>query len=81
VNALETAASRDPKKLRDAIAATKLKEHLAPGGPIEFDAAGQNMNAMTTLQQIQKREVKLVLPENYANAKLIYPVPGWKTKK
>jgi branched-chain amino acid transport system substrate-binding protein len=81
VNALEKAASRDPKKIRDAIADTNLEEHIAPGGPIKFDATGQNINALTTLQQIQKREVKIVFPEEYANAKLVYPAPTWKDKK
>jgi branched-chain amino acid transport system substrate-binding protein len=80
VDALERAASTDPKKVRDAIAATSLKEHVAPGGPIEFDATGQNKNAMITLQQIQKREIKLVLPEEYSDAKPIYPIPPWSAK-
>jgi branched-chain amino acid transport system substrate-binding protein len=81
IDALERSATRDPKKLRDAIAATKLNEHIAPGGPILFDATGQNSNAMTTLQQIQNRTVKVVYPEEYANAKLVYPIPAWKDKK
>jgi branched-chain amino acid transport system substrate-binding protein len=80
VDALERAASMDPKKIRDAIAATSLKEHVAPGGAIEFDATGQNKNAMITLQQIQKREIKLVLPEEYSDAKPIYPIPPWSAK-
>jgi len=80
VDALERAASTDPKKLRDAIAATSLKEHVAPGGPIEFDATGQNKSAMITLQQIQKREIKLVLPDEYSNAKPIYPIPPWSAR-
>lgn len=80
VDALERVASTDPKKLRDAIAATSLKEHVAPGGPIEFDATGQNKNAMITLQQVQKREIKLVLPEEYSDAKPIYPIPPWSAK-
>jgi len=80
VDAMERAASTDPKKVRDAIAATSLKEHVAPGGPIEFDATGQNKNAMITLQQIQKREIKLVLPEEYSDAKPIYPIPPWSAK-
>ena len=79
-DALERAGSADPKKIRDAIAATSLKEHVAPGGAIEFDATGQNKNAMITLQQIQKREIKLVLPEEYADAKPIYPIPPWSAR-
>jgi hypothetical protein len=35
---------------------------------------------MITLQQIQKREIKLVLPEEYSDAKPIYPIPPWSAK-
>jgi branched-chain amino acid transport system substrate-binding protein len=80
VDGLERAASTDPKKLRDAIAATSLKDHVAPGGPIEFDSTGQNKSAMITLQQIQKREIKLVLPDEYSDAKPIYPIPPWSAR-
>jgi branched-chain amino acid transport system substrate-binding protein len=80
VDALERAASADPKKLRDAIASISLKEHVSPGGPIEFDATGQNKNAMITLQQIQKRDIKLVLPEEYSDAKPVYPIPPWSAR-
>jgi len=80
-DALERAGTTDPKKLRDAIAAASLGEHLSPGGPIEFDETGQNKNAMITLQQIQKRDIKVVLPEKYADAKPIYPIPPWSERK
>jgi branched-chain amino acid transport system substrate-binding protein len=80
IDALERAASRDPKKIRDAIATCSLKEHMAPGLNIEFDATGQNKNAMITLQQIQKGEIKVVQPEQYADAKPIYPMPPWSQR-
>ena len=76
-DALERAASRDPKKIRDAIASTSLKNHLAPGAAIEFDETGQNKNAMITLQQIQNEQIKVVLPEEYSDAKPMYPYPSW----
>jgi branched-chain amino acid transport system substrate-binding protein len=77
INALERCASRDPKKIREAIAKTNLKEHMAPGEPIQFDETGQNKNAMITLQQVQKGEIKVVLPEQYSDAKPMYPMPPW----
>jgi branched-chain amino acid transport system substrate-binding protein len=80
IDALERAKTADPKKLRDAIASTSLKEHIAPGGPIEFDSTGRNKNALATLQQVQKREIKLVLPEEYSEAKPIFPIPSWDAK-
>lgn len=80
IDALERAASTEPKKIRDAIAATSLKEHVSPGGPIEFDSTGQNKNGMITLQQVQKREIRLVLPDEYSDAKPVYPIPPWSAK-
>lgn len=80
IDALERAGTSDPVKLRDAIAKTSLKEHIAPGGPIEFDSTGQNKNALATLQQVQKREIKVVLPEEYAETKPIFPIPSWGNK-
>lgn len=80
IDALERAASTEPKKIRDAIAATSLKEHVSPGGAIEFDSTGQNKNGMITLQQVQKREIRLVLPDEYSDAKPVYPIPPWSAK-
>jgi branched-chain amino acid transport system substrate-binding protein len=80
IDALERAASRDPKKIRDAIASTSLKEHMAAGGAIKFDQTGQNENAMITLQQIQNQEIKVVLPEEYSDAKPMYPMPPWSKR-
>ncbi len=80
MDALERARTADPSKLRDAIAKTSLKEHIAPGGPIEFDSTGQNKNAMITLQQVQKRQIKVVMPDEYSDAKPVFPMPRWGDK-
>ncbi len=80
IDALERIGTTDTAKLRDAIAKTSLKEHMAPGGPIEFDSTGQNKNAMITLQQIQKRDIKVVMPDEYSDAQPVFPVPKWSDK-
>jgi len=80
IDALERAGTTDPVKLRDAIASVSLKEHIAPGGPIEFGPTGQNKNALATLQQVHKGKIKLVLPEKYSNAEPVYPIPSWSAK-
>lgn len=80
IDALERAGTADSVKLRDAIATTSLKEHMAPGGPIEFGPTGQNRNALATLQQVQKRKIKVVLPKEYSNAEPVYPIPPWSAK-
>jgi hypothetical protein len=53
---------------------------MAPGGPIEFGPTGQNKNALATLQQVQKRKIKVVLPDKYADAEPVYPIPPWSAK-
>ncbi len=54
-DALERAASLDPKAIRDALAATKLSSGpamVASYDAIEFDATGQNKNAALCIVQI-----------------------------
>lgn len=77
VDALERAASTEPAKLRDAIAKTNLRRHIAPGEAIVFNDQGQNTNATVTLQQIQQGRIRVVLPKAYADAEPIFPIPGW----
>ena len=77
IDALERAASTDPAKLREAIAKTNLKQHIAPGDAIVFNEQGQNINATVTMQQIQNGQIRVVLPKAYADADPIFPIPGW----
>ncbi|MBI3122120.1 MAG: ABC transporter substrate-binding protein, partial [candidate division NC10 bacterium] len=77
IDALERAASTDPAKLREAIAKTNLKQHIAPGDAIVFNEQGQNVNATVTMQQVQKGQIRVVLPKAYADADPIFPIPGW----
>lgn len=77
IDALERAASSDPAKLRDAIARTNLKQHIAPGDAIVFNGQGENVNATVTMQQIQNGKIHVVLPKQYADAEPIFPIPGW----
>jgi branched-chain amino acid transport system substrate-binding protein len=75
VDALERAASTDRDKLREAISKTKLTNIIMPGGSVEFNERGENVNAQPLLLQIQKGEIVPVGPERYAGAKPIFPIP------
>jgi len=77
IDALERAGSAEPARLRDALARTDLKEHIAPGDAIVFNEQGQNRNATVTMQQIQKGHIRVVLPKTYADAEPVFPIPGW----
>ncbi len=82
IDALEKGGTADPAKLRDAIARTRLplSERMAPGGPIAFDSKGQDTGYIPTLQQIQNGKDNLVLPEEFSEAKPIYPIPPWSKR-
>lgn len=73
-DALERCGSTDPVKLREALAASSITDHILPQGPIEFDERGENVNAQAVMIQVQKGLPVVVLPEEYAEAKLIFPL-------
>ena len=79
-DALERAGTTDGPKLRDAIAATNLKDHPLPQAEVRFDETGQNVNAVPVGYQWQGKEIKIVWPPDQAEAKPIFPVPRWEQR-
>ena len=75
-DALERAASTDRDKVRDALAATNLKDQIVPY-PIAFDGKGQNPHARTLLMQVLDQKIVVVYPNEFAEAKPVIPVPAW----
>lgn len=75
-DALERAKSTDREALREALAKTNLKEHVLPQAPIVFGADGQNKNAHIALTQVLGGRIKVVWPKQYAEAKLVFPMPS-----
>src|SRR3546814_20244614 len=70
VDAFARAKSTDGKALADALRSTNIKDHIMAGGPITFDAKGQNPNIISvTLQNLDQRP-KVVLPLDIAEANL-----------
>ncbi|BAU46908.1 amino acid ABC transporter substrate-binding protein [Sulfurifustis variabilis] len=70
VDAFQRANSFDTKKVRDAIAKTDLMTFY---GPIKFDSTGKNIAKPMVLYQVQGGEYKVVAPQRWASAKLIFP--------
>jgi len=70
--ALETAASTEPQKIRDALAANTFGPadgHIMPYPEVKFDATGLNVNAnLMTIQQ-QDGKIVVVWPLEYATGK------------
>jgi branched-chain amino acid transport system substrate-binding protein len=73
-DAFTRAGSLDPKKVRDAIASTDLMTFF---GPVKFDATGKNIAKSMVLYQVQGGKYRVVAPEQWAEAKLIFPAPRW----
>ena len=79
-DALERAKSTDPEALVRALRNTNFKDHPMVGGPIKFDEKGDNINATCAMLQVlpdpdPTKRVKIVLPEKYAQAKYVFPMP------
>jgi branched-chain amino acid transport system substrate-binding protein len=77
-DAFKRTGSTDPKALADAIRAVDIKERMMLGGPIKFDAKGQVQGNLSACVQIQGGLPKVVLPEQAAEAKPVFPWPWYK---
>lgn len=75
------AKSTKPDALMDALRKLKIDQHVIIGGPIQFDAKGQNVNIKASAVQNLKRKPTVVLPKESAAADLVWPMPGWNDKR
>ena len=78
-DALERAKSTKPEAIQEALRTMNMKQDIMVGGPVQFTPNGDNMGANTAFLQVQKGEVKVVLPKDTAQADYIFPTPPlWK---
>jgi len=80
-DAFKRAGTADGAPLADALRKTNIAEHVMIGGPIQFDAKGQNTQIASACIQNRDGQPKVVLPESAAQAKPVFPVPGWQERK
>ena len=76
-----TAKSTKADALMDALRKTRIDQHVMVGGPIQFDAKGQNVNIKAAAVENLKRKPTVVLPLESAAAQLVFPMPGWNDKR
>src|SRR5215470_13900162 len=76
VQAINSAKSTEPAKVRDALAKLDLKSTAF--GPIKF-VNGQNQHTVL-ITQIQGGKYLVVYPSNVASAKPIIPAPEWSKR-
>jgi branched-chain amino acid transport system substrate-binding protein len=74
VDAMERAKSADKEKVIEALASSNFSDHFLPYGPTKF-TNGQNESAHANALQIQGGDIKVIWPEQYADAKAVFPRP------
>jgi len=73
-DAIERAKSRDRAAINDALTNSTWDKHFMPYGPTRF-VAGQNQGAQPLAMQVLKGDIKVILPNSYAEAAPVFP---WK---
>ncbi len=79
-DAAKRAGSPEPKALLEVLPATNITDHVMIGGAITFDAKGQNNNTRSATIQNFGGKPLVVLPAEAAEAKPVFPVPGWQQR-
>jgi branched-chain amino acid transport system substrate-binding protein len=74
-DALEHAASADRAKLTAALDNSTFSGHIMPYGPTKF-VNGQNQGAAPVNTQVLDNDIKVILPPEFANAKVVFPMPA-----
>lgn len=76
-DAFKRAGTANGAQLADALRKTNIAEHMMIGGPITFDAKGQNTQTASACIQNRNGQPMVVLPKDAAQMAPVYPVPGW----
>lgn len=79
-DAFKRAGSADGAALNDAIHKTDIAERMMVGGPIRFDAKGQNTQIASACIQNRNGQPTVVLPKAAAQMAPVYPVPSWQAR-
>jgi branched-chain amino acid transport system substrate-binding protein len=80
-DAYKRARSTAPQALAEAIRATNIKDNASLGDGISFDAKGQNNGLKMAAVQNFGGEAKVVLPLASSERNLVWPVPGWQSRR
>ena len=73
-DALERAKSSKREAIIDALGSSTWDKHILPYGPTQF-VNGQNQGAQPLMLQVLKGDIKVVLPNTFAEAEPVFP---WK---
>ena len=73
-DAIERAKSTRRENIIDALAASTWDKHFMPYGPTKF-VNGQNAGAQALMTQVLQNDIKVILPNTYAEHEPVFP---WK---
>jgi branched-chain amino acid transport system substrate-binding protein len=76
-DAFRRAKSTKPADLHAALKQSNIGEHVMFGGPIAFDAKGQNPNIGVPMLQVQNQQPIVVAPAGAAQGKVVLPMRRW----
>lgn len=79
-DAFKRAGSTDGATLAEAIRKTDIADRMMIGGPIRFDAKGQNTQIASASIQNRNGQPVVVLPKAAAQMAPVFPVPGWQAR-
>ena len=79
-DAHKRANSSKPEDLHAALKATNIADHPMFGGPITFDAKGQNVNIGVPLLQNQNQEPVVIAPARIAQGQAKLPMAKWAAR-
>jgi len=74
-DAIERAGSADRAAIIQALAASTWANHIMPYGNTKF-VNGQNTGAQPVNTQVLNKDIKVIYPKTFANAKPVFPVPA-----
>jgi branched-chain amino acid transport system substrate-binding protein len=72
-DAIERAKSSDRAAIIDALTSSKFADHLMPYGATQF-VNGQNMGARPLMTQVQKGDIKVIVPREFREVEPIFPL-------
>ncbi len=73
-DAMERAGSVGKERVVEALASSTYSDALLPYGPTKI-IDGQNQNAHATALQVQGGDIRVVFPEQFADATVVFPRP------
>lgn len=79
-DAYKRAGSANPQALTEALRKTSIAKRLLTGTAIAFDEKGQNNGNQVVAVQNRDGKPQVVLPDQFAVMKPVYPVPAWSKR-